>query len=250
MDTAACIRFQYDRKLIEKFPRTCFGFVRGSCLQNPPSNDGLRKEFSVEQADTLIRLGQLSPAEIAPLAAWRRTFSAFGVSPTKYRCAAEALLRRLRKSGEIPTINTLVDIGNLVSLRHSLPVLVYDLSKTSGVVTVGFACGDETYHELHLETPVSPPEGEVIFADENRRVIARRWCWRQSAQSAVSEATSEAMFIVEAQHDGGFEDICAAVNDMRRLIAMFAGGNTEIVFGVYRASEFIAGSVNRIQETT
>ena len=43
----------------------------------------------------------------------------FGVDPTQYRSAAEALLRRLSKSGEIPSINALVDLGNLVSIRYA-----------------------------------------------------------------------------------------------------------------------------------
>ena len=138
MTSPARALFRYDPPLLERFPNTCGAVVHGRCLRNPPSNAELRHEFAAEQSATLARLGQRSPAEIAPLAAWRRTFSAFGVSPTKYRCAAEALLRRLRKVGAIPSINTLVDIGNLVSLRYSLPVLVYDLARTSGTVTVGF----------------------------------------------------------------------------------------------------------------
>ena len=240
MTSPARALFRYDPPLLERFPNTCGAVVHGRCLRNPPSNAELRHEFAAEQSATLVRLGQRSPAEIAPLAAWRRTFSAFGVSPTKYRCAAEALLRRLRKVGAIPSINTLVDIGNLVSLRYSLPVLVYDLAKTSGTVTVGLARGDEAYFELHSETLQAPPAGEVIFADERRRVIARRWCWRQSAESAVSETTSEAVLIVEAQHDGGLDLVPAAAKDLRDLISRFAGENTEIDFGIWKAAEFLA----------
>ena len=240
MASPARTLFCYDRALLERFPQTCGGVVHGRCLRNPPTNAELRHEFAAEQSATLVRLGQRSPADIAPLAAWRRTFSAFGVSPTKYRCAAEALLRRLRKAGEIPSINTLVDIGNLISLRYSLPVLVYDLAKTSGTVTVGFARGDEAYYELHSKTLEAPPAGEVIFADERRRVIARRWCWRQSAESAVSETTSEALLIVEAQHDGGLDLVRTAAKDLRDLISRFAGENPEIVFGTRKAAEFLA----------
>jgi DNA/RNA-binding domain of Phe-tRNA-synthetase-like protein len=46
-------------------------------------------------------------------------FTRFGAKPTQYRCAAEALLRRLAKHGDISPINTLVDIGNLVSIRYA-----------------------------------------------------------------------------------------------------------------------------------
>ena len=80
----------------------------------------------------------------------------------------------------------------------------------------------------------------MIFADERRRVIARRWCWRQSAESAVSETTSEAVLIVEAQHDGGLDLVRAASKDLRDLILRFSGENTEIVFGIWQAAEFHA----------
>ncbi len=54
-----------------------------------------------------------SLSELPTLSAWRQAFRRFGANPTKHRSAAEALLRRLQK-GDIPGINTLVDIGNLV----------------------------------------------------------------------------------------------------------------------------------------
>ncbi|MEH0829759.1 MULTISPECIES: hypothetical protein [unclassified Micromonospora] len=34
--------------------------------------------------------------------AWRRAFAAMGLPPTRYRCAAESLLRRFRRDGELP----------------------------------------------------------------------------------------------------------------------------------------------------
>lgn len=233
------IPFRYERELIEDFPDTAFGFIWGKGLRNPSSNKCLKNEFSEEQNATLKRLGQLSPAEIAPLAAWRRTYSAFGVSPTKYRCAAEALLRRLRKTGEVPNINTLVDIGNLISLRYSLPVLVYDVAQTEGMVTVGYSKGNEIYFELHQDTHVSPPEGEVIFWDENQQVIARRWCWRQSSHSAVTEETNQAMMIVEAQHPEGLVEVHEVIKDAKRLFHKYTGETTVIEFGSARAINFV-----------
>src|SRR5690606_14398620 len=101
----------------------------------------LQAEYRAEQAASLERLGDMSFGEVPSLAAWRSAFRQFGVEPTKYRCAAEALLRRLRKSGDIPFINTLVDIGNLVSIRYGLPVAVIDRQAVSGTITVHFADG-------------------------------------------------------------------------------------------------------------
>jgi len=218
------VLFRYDRKLIEDFPQTAFGFVYGEGLQVARSDERLRREFTEEQQTTLERVGHLSPADIPSLAAWRRTFSAFGVSPTKYRSAAEALLRRLRTTGEIPSINNLVDIGNLISLRYSLPVLVYDEATTQGMVRIGYSRGTEVYRELHRDTHVTPAKGEVIFCDEADQVIARRWCWRQSSYSAVTEETRRALLLVEAQHETGLADVRKATLDARTLIANYAAG--------------------------
>ena len=74
----------------------------------------------------LARIGETPLSELPTLAAWRRAFRAFGVDPTAYRSAAEALLRRLTKQGSIPSINALVDIGNLVAIRYGLPVAMFD----------------------------------------------------------------------------------------------------------------------------
>jgi DNA/RNA-binding domain of Phe-tRNA-synthetase-like protein len=35
-----------------------------------------------------------------------------GLKPTQYRCAPEALLRRLRKEGTLPPLHPLVDLCN------------------------------------------------------------------------------------------------------------------------------------------
>jgi hypothetical protein len=63
-------------------------------------------------------------------------FRGFGVDPTQYRSAAEALLRRLIKQGELPSIGTLVDLANLVSIRYALPVAVFDQGGITGGTVV------------------------------------------------------------------------------------------------------------------
>jgi DNA/RNA-binding domain of Phe-tRNA-synthetase-like protein len=70
-----------------------------------------------------------------------------------------------------------------------------------------------------------PEPGEVVFSDETGLVIARRWCWRQSDQSAAQEDTTEAIITVEAHHTGGRRDIEAALNDLLELLKQYAGGS-------------------------
>jgi DNA/RNA-binding domain of Phe-tRNA-synthetase-like protein len=48
-------------------------------------------------------------------------FSQVGLKSTQYRCASEALLRRFRKDGSLPSIHPLVDVCNAVSLATRFP---------------------------------------------------------------------------------------------------------------------------------
>src|SRR6202011_6022905 len=128
--------------------------------------------FQAEQQIVKQRIGNTPLSQIEALAAWRSTFRAFDVDPTQYRSAAEALLRRLTKKGDIPSINTLVDIGNLVSIRYALPVAVFDTRSIQGTLTVHFAAGSERYTTLGESEVAHPETGEVVFSDrsEERRV--------------------------------------------------------------------------------
>jgi DNA/RNA-binding domain of Phe-tRNA-synthetase-like protein len=221
--------FQYDPEILKRFPRLAGGAMLGSGLKNGPSPEALLQAYLDEQRQTLERIGNIPLSEIEALAGWRAAFRLFGVDPTQYRSAAEALLRRLTKKGDIPSINAVVDSCNLVSIRYALPVAGFDRRSLLGPVTVRFAMGDEFFTPLRQASAERPEPGEVIFTDEAGLVVARRWCWRQSEESAAGEHTREALFTIEAQHAGGNVAVERALNDLRELLAKYVSGEYERV---------------------
>ena len=206
--------FRYSTEIIDRFPTIWGGVIYATGLTNTQTPPGLLEAFEAEQETVRQRLGDRPPSEIASLAAWRSTFSAFGVKPTQYRNAAEALLRRLSKQGTVPSINTLVDIANLVSLRYQVPVAVFDQHAVTGATTVRFASGDEPFTDLGSDSISHPEPGEVVFVDDAGVVSARRWCWRQSTQSDAGSSTTEALITVEGQHRDAQADVTRATNDL------------------------------------
>ena len=216
--------FQYHDEILQRFPSTIGGVIVGSGVQNDVTPAELQTLYSREQEAVKARLPENSLSELPALAAWRTAFRQFGVEPTKYRCAAEALLRRLVKKGDIPSINTLVDIGNLVSIRYALPVAVIDRRAVEGVLTVHFAEGTERYTELGQQEAIHPEVGEVVFTDVQKTVMARRWCWRQSEHSAAAAGTTDILVTIEAHHAQGQADVECAVQDMLALLRQYAGG--------------------------
>jgi DNA/RNA-binding domain of Phe-tRNA-synthetase-like protein len=219
------IVFQYDPAILARFPTVVGGVILAQNMTNGPTPDSLQTMYQAEQQATLQHISATPLSQIPSLSAWRSAFRGFDVEPTQYRSAAEALLRRLTKKGDIPSINLLVDLGNLVSIRYALPVAVFDTRTLQGSVTVHFADGSERYTTLGESEVDHPQPGEVVFSDENKLVIARRWCWRQSEQSAASAETRRAIITVEAHHPTGHRDIEAALNDLLALLQEYTGGN-------------------------
>src|SRR3954470_6450852 len=140
--------FQYHSEILARYPNVVGGVILAHGLTNSPTSEQLLSAYTAEQQATIKRLGDTPLSKLPSLSAWRGAFRAFGVEPTQYRCAAEALLRRLTKKGDIPSINTLVDLGNIVSIRYALPIAVIDTQHIQGGITVHFADGSENFTPL------------------------------------------------------------------------------------------------------
>ncbi len=218
------VGFRYSDDVLETFPHTRGGVIHATGLDNATHPAELWELYRVAQGEVREEIGDTPLSEIASISAWRGTFSRFGVKPTQYRGAAEALLRRLTKQGDIPAINPLVDLANLISIRHRLPVAVFDQRAATGVTTVRFAAGHEHFTDLGADAVTHPEPGEVIFADEADLVSARRWCWRQSDQSAAGASTTEALITVEGQHSTADADVRHATEELLDLLDRFQPG--------------------------
>jgi DNA/RNA-binding domain of Phe-tRNA-synthetase-like protein len=216
--------FQYLPEITSAYPNVVGGMIHAPGIVNGPTPPALLDLYIAEQKAVAARIGSTPLSELPTLAAWRGAFRKFGVDPTQYRSASESLLRRLTKKGDIPSINTLVDIGNLVSIRYALPVAMVDLRGVAGGLSVKFAKGDEIFTPLEAPEPEYPEAGEVVFVDEKNVATARRWCWRQSRESAARDDTTGILVTVEAHHANGRCDIEAALTDLNTLLDQFAPG--------------------------
>lgn len=178
------------------------------------------------EATARRRLEATPISELPEIQAWRRAFSAMGLKPTQYRCAAESLLRRLDKTGSLPSIHPLVDLCNHVSVSLAVPIAVFDLAEVTGALTVRKAQGVERYLTFSGETE-HPEPGEVIFADDAGEAHARRWTNRQSARSAIRDATSDVLIVAEAIHDDARDTISSLLTALTTAISETWGSTTE-----------------------
>jgi DNA/RNA-binding domain of Phe-tRNA-synthetase-like protein len=205
------MEFQHAPQIWADFPELAAGVavvsgVTGDAAAAASAADRVKDLYAL--ADE--KLVDITEAELPEIRAWRIAFSRMGLKPTQYRCAAEALLRRYRKDGVLPAIHPLVDVCNGISLAYAIPIAVLDVSQIAGSLTVRYADGTEVYMAFSGEIE-HPYPGEVIFADDDGNVHARRWCNRQSARSAVSPATISALIVAEAMHESAAADVAQLI---------------------------------------
>lgn len=189
--------FRYDPYMAQTFPVLVTGFIHAMGVDG---NVDVESRVAALERQALERLGSETEGALTEIRAWRQAFSRMGLKPTQYRCASEALLRRLRQQGALPRLHPLVDLCNAVSAAHAVPVAAFDLARIEGDLTVRPAEGNESYVTFGGETE-HPDRGEIIFADMADQAHARRWTNRQSALSAVSPATREVLIVIEALHE-------------------------------------------------
>ena len=89
--------FQYDKDILTRYPTIVGGVILAQGITNGPTPESLQATYQAEQQAVIKRIGQTPLSQIPSLAAWRGVFRSFGIDPTQYRSAAEALLRRLTK---------------------------------------------------------------------------------------------------------------------------------------------------------
>lgn len=169
------------------------------------------------------RLSRGPESELAEVSAWRRAYGQMGFKPTQYRSAAEALLRRFRREGDLPRLHPLVDLCNAVSLAFALPVAVFDLAGVESHLEVRHAVGGEEHTGFSGETERVEP-GEVIFVDAANHAHARRWTFRQSRRSTVSAETRDVLIVAEGLHPTAGVDIPALIDALAGSLEHLWGG--------------------------
>ena len=142
----------------------------------PPRDDF---ELEVKRATQAVRSGEVPPLDQA-----RELYRKFGTDPTRMRPSSEALLRRIKKGGDLPRINSLVDVANALSVQLQVPVGLYDLGKVKGdELVIRLGRDGEAYEGIGKEKV--NVGGRICVAD------AEGPCGNPSADSARTMITTD-----------------------------------------------------------
>jgi DNA/RNA-binding domain of Phe-tRNA-synthetase-like protein len=180
-----------------------------------PGNSDAVSEALLQEAEATARkaLNVAPVTELPHIAAWREAYQSFGAKPNRTRNSLEALLRRA-PSG-LPRVNRLTDIYNAISVLHQIPLGGEDLTQYQGAPTLLRATGQEPFDTTSNGEPVidHPAPGEVVWADD-AGITCRCWNWRQGKRTQLTDATTTALFILDALNPLTDEDLTAAADHL------------------------------------
>ena len=104
--------------------------------------DTLAERFRAEHTTETIK-------QISGIDATRRVYKACGKDPSRYRPAAEALMRRIMQGKPLYRIDTLVDLVNLASIAYGYSIGGFDAGRFEGdTLTLGIGREGEPYEGI------------------------------------------------------------------------------------------------------
>ncbi len=128
-------------------PNTRLGCI--SCeVDINEKNAALAAEISAISKDISLKYSTSAIREIPANLATRKAYKALGQDPSRYRPSAEALLRRIIQKKGLYQINSLVDVINLVSIKHGFSIGGFDLDQIQGGITLSQGTADDIYEAI------------------------------------------------------------------------------------------------------
>ena len=212
-------------ELFTQFPDTFLGVIVAHDLDNMGDNAEISALLRTAETNIAETMGDAVLIEHPHIAPWRAAYRHFGAKPKKYPSSIENLVRRTLKGQQVRHINKLVDIYNVISLRHIVPVGGEDLDVIQGNVQLTIAGENEAPVRLLGEPEERPPNpGEVLYKDDVG-AICRRWNWKEADRTKLTEGTRHAVLVIEGLPPVTRTVVQNAMAELADLIETYCGGN-------------------------
>lgn len=142
------LKINISQELLSIAPQYRGAFIEAS-VTNSPTSEALWKEIE-RLTDELRRdFDTTTIKERAGIRQTRAAYRAAGKDPSRYRPACEQLCRRVLQGKELYSIDTLVDLGNAISMQSGYTVAVVDRDKIKGdSITLGIGREGEPYEAI------------------------------------------------------------------------------------------------------
>lgn len=160
------------------------------------------------------------PSDIPGVAETRALFHRLDIDPTKTRPSSEALLRRVLQGKGLPRVNPAVDVCNLCSLEHQLPLGLYDREAVRGAIRVRVGGEGEGYPGIRKQRVNL--QGRLLLADEDGPFGAPT---SDSARTSVGINAHQLVVAVFCPRERGGDQLTAALESIADRLTRYCAAS-------------------------
>jgi tyrosyl-tRNA synthetase len=224
------MRFSVAAQVFEKFPDYIVGGVIAAGLDNNRMQELSYRLLleAMQEARSHFNDDTANLTTHPYIARWREAFRLAGIKPSDFQSSSEALLRRVVKGQDLPSINPAINIANAVSVRYAIPMGGHDLDRLVGDLAVRLSHSDDVFSppdgdEGQIE---KLPAGEIAYIDE-AEVRTRRWVWRQGRKARVDENSQNIFFPIDGFESLNGNEVRQAAEELAKLLTEHLGAQCQ-----------------------
>lgn len=191
-------KIKIDTQVARNFPDAAIGWMMADVTVEPqhPYSEELKAALVDNLASRGITGDNLTKQP--DIMGWRAIYSAMGAKPSKFRSSLEALTRRVLKDKEMWSVSSVVDTYNCASVMTFLAMGAHDVANIDGDMTLRYCREGEKFYPLGTGGEIVDTDPRnIAYADESK-ICCWLWNHRDTRLASVTEATKEAVFIVDS----------------------------------------------------
>ncbi|MEB1805730.1 MAG: hypothetical protein LPK26_00080 [Bacillaceae bacterium] len=214
------VRLTIDEEVKRLVPRFKIGAITYPSIAISESPQMLKGRIRFYQEELALQLESNDLKSYPGISEWRNTFKLLSIDPGRYRPSSEALMRRIKKSEFLPSINSAVDLNNFFSIRHHIPFGVYDLQQLEGDIFIRLGTKEDRY--LGINGRENQMEGKLLSSDEKGPFGSPIV---DSKRSAVTEATTQALHLIYLQPSLDDDECDQLLHSIGKMFTQVHGGD-------------------------
>ncbi|WP_042276487.1 B3/B4 domain-containing protein [[Clostridium] dakarense] len=231
------MKFVVSKDVFEKLDNPCFGIVVAKGIDNTKNYDEINNMLKAIIEEDEIKFKDKKVKELEEVLCYRDAFKSLGINPNKFMSSIEAMLTRVAKGKGLPSINPIVDIGNIISLKYILPLGAHDIDTLDGDINVRFSKQGDVFIPLGCEEIEKLDDGELIYSAGDK-VRTRRWIWRQSEQGKITEESKNIFFPIDGFNNVNNSNVIKARDELASLLEKILGCEIKVGFIDKNNTEF------------
>jgi DNA/RNA-binding domain of Phe-tRNA-synthetase-like protein len=212
------MNIEIDTSIAQIAPGCRIGYVKISDVVIKGTPLLLSREYMDLQATVCEAYNLDILPRLPRIAAVRTMYRNLHFDPTRYRPAAEALIRRVLQHKKMPFVNSAVDVNNYCSLKFLLPFGLYDADKIQGSVAYQMAPSGTyvniTGHETSTEDKPFLTDQLGVFGNPTS----------DSRRTAVTLATRNLLSVVYADAEVGNMELAEIMRFTGDMLVRYNSG--------------------------